>query len=442
MKNQINVSHNDRDLKSPTILLVDDEPYVLKTLKRIFRRESYQILTAGSGQEGLDILEKQEVQLIVSDQRMPGMSGIEFLESAREINPDIVRILLTGYSDLKTAEEAINRVEIYRFLNKPWNDDDLKSTIRQGLKKLQLEQENRRLFKTIEEQNRKLKQWNEMLEQKVEERTRALQEAQSQLIQSEKMASLGILAGGVAHEINNPLGGILGIAQLLLMERPDQGRLTQDLKTIEQAALHCAEIVKNLLTFSRISDQDSREPMVIPELVDQVLLLIGHLFRQNNIEVRKEFSPDFPVLQTNRTQIQQVFINLLVNAQQAMGKGGNVFIRGRTMKNGEVLIEIQDQGCGIPESIQDKIFDPFFTTKEEGQGTGLGLSVSYRIVQEHGGRIMVDTKNGQGTSMKIIFPQTMVVSRPEGVSVQLGQAALQESYNQKNNLIAKIKNTK
>jgi len=235
-----------------------------------------------------------------------------------------------------------------------------------------------------------------------------------QSIQTEKLASLGVMAGGVAHEINNPLAGILGIAQLLLMDYPEHGELTEDLKNIEGAALHCSEIVKNLLTFARKGGTGARETVEIPALVDQVLKLVGYQFSYQNIQVRKEFAPDFLLLQADRTQLQQVLINLLINAQQAMGKGGEVFIRGKLLPAGEVAIEIEDQGCGIPAAIRDKIFDPFFTTKEQGQGTGLGLSVSYRIIQEHGGRMEVESEPGQGTCMRLIFPPGSVSAAAGG----------------------------
>jgi signal transduction histidine kinase len=194
------------------------------------------------------------------------------------------------------------------------------------------------------------------------------------------------------------------------MDYPDHGMLTEDLKHIEGAALHCSEIVKNLLTFARKSGASTREPVEVPELVNQILKLIGHQFILYNILVRQEFGPDFPRLLLNRTQFQQVLINLLINAQQAMSKKGEVVIRGRTLPTREPVIEIEDQGGGIPAAIRDRIFDPFFTTKEEGKGTGLGLSVSYRIVQEHGGRIEVESEEGKGTRMRLVFPPELVTT--------------------------------
>jgi len=393
-----------------TVLLVDDEDNVLKSLHRVLRREPYRLLTAAGGAEALELLAREPVQLIVSDQRMPGMSGTEFLARARELFPDAIRIILTGFSDLKTAEEAINRVEIYRFLFKPWNDEDLKATINQGLGKWSLEHENSRLLRELAEKNRELNEWNHTLEKKVEERTRALKEAESQMVQAEKMASLGVLAGGVAHELNNPLGGIIGISQLLILDLPEEDQLGQDLRTINKAAVHCSEIVKNLLRFSRKGAPELREPVDMARIVTEVELLIGHLFRNGNIELRQEFRSDFPLLCVNPPQMRQVMLNLLVNAQQAMKAGGILTVRGCRGMADDLVLEVEDQGPGIPPAIAGKVFDPFFTTKPEGQGTGLGLSVTYRIVSEHGGRIEVVPDKTDGACIRMTFPASLAHS--------------------------------
>ncbi len=390
-------------LRSLSVLFVDDESNVLRSIARVLRHEPYRIITASSASEGLEILNSQPVQMIVSDQRMPKITGIEFLEKAREISPDTIRLMLTGYSDLKTAEEAINKVEIYRFLSKPWNDEDLKATIRQGLMKWSLKKDNERMMQIIEEQNGELWDLNQNLERKVEERTCELKQAEARLIQSEKMASVGLLAGGIAHEINNPLAGIMGITQTLIMELEGNKDAVDDLKTIERAAIQCKEIVQNLLKFSRQDVNKKREPVDIPLIFQHSLNLIGYIFRDSHIQITQEYDPELPLLRGNPNQLQQVIINLLTNAQQAMRKGGTVSIRGKKTENGGLIVEVEDQGEGIPESIRAKIFDPFFTTKPEGKGTGLGLSVSWGIIRDHGGRIEVTSEVGRGTCMRLVF---------------------------------------
>ncbi len=392
-----------RDMGELTVLLVDDEANVLRSLKRVLKHEGYNIVTADCGQAGLDTLAQNEVHLIVSDQRMPIMSGIEFLSKAKEIKPETVRVMLTGYSDLKTAEEAINKVEIFRFLTKPWNDEDLKVTIKAGLKNWQLKDFNERLLNKIEEQNQELLELNEGLERKVEERTRALREAQGKLVQSEKMASIGTLAGGVAHEINNPLSGILALAQVMLMEQKED-EVVEDLRQIEQAVHQCKEIVQGLLSFARQSDDKRREEVYLPAIVDRTATLIGHELRNRKIELETEYDDDLPLLWANPSQVQQVLMNLILNAAHAMDEHGSVAIRGRAREDGGAEIEVEDHGPGIPDEVKEKIFDPFFTTKPEGEGTGLGLSIVYGIVKDHGGSIEVHSVPERGALFKINLP--------------------------------------
>jgi C4-dicarboxylate-specific signal transduction histidine kinase len=390
------------EFKDLTVLLVDDEVNVLKSLKRVLRGEGFEVIAAESGEKGLAVLSERSVHLIVSDQRMPEMSGIQFLSEARNRFPDAVRIMLTGYSDLKTAEDAINTVEIYRFLNKPWNDEDLKVTVREGLRNWVLKDYNRRLQARIEEQNRELWKLNHGLELKVEERTRALREAQARLIQSEKMASIGLLAGGVAHEINNPLAGILALCQVMLMEGKDG--MSEDLRQIEAAANQCKEIVSGLLSFSRQTDDRRREEVYLPAVMDRLKSLISYRLRSDNIEIEEEYDDDLPLLWAHPGQLQQVLMNLILNAAQAMGKNGKVAVRGRARQDGGADIEVEDHGPGIPEAIKAKIFDPFFTTKPEGEGTGLGLAITYGIVKDHAGRIEVESVPGQGALFRVCLP--------------------------------------
>jgi len=390
-------------LEAMTVLFVDDEENVLNSVKRILRREPYQVITQSSASQGLELIKSQPIQMIVSDQRMPEMNGIEFLEKARQLSPDSIRIMLTGYSDLKTAEQAINRVEIYRFLAKPWNDEDLKATIRQGLLNWQLKSANQTMLEVIDQQNQELQEFNQELERKVEERTQQLKEIQAHLIQSEKIATVGLLAGGIAHEINNPLGAILALTQLLLMDIKDNPALADDLHKIEEAVLQCKKITTSLLNFSRKPDSQKLELIHFPTVVENSLGLIGYIFRNARIEIVQDYDPDLPLLQGNPGLMLQVMINLLTNAQQAMKNGGRITISGK--KNGDdgLVVEVQDEGEGIPDAIQSKIFDPFFTTKEPGKGTGLGLFIANGIVREHGGRMEFKSEAGKGTVMRLIF---------------------------------------
>jgi two-component system NtrC family sensor kinase len=232
-----------------------------------------------------------------------------------------------------------------------------------------------------------------------------LQKTQLQLIQSEKMASLGKLAAGVAHEINNPLGGILIYAGLLNEEAGAGDPQKEKLEKIIEATTRCKRIVKDLLEFAH-QGKEQFEAIDINRNVEQCLALLQNQALFHNIKIVKEINTELPTILGNFGQLNQVFTNIIVNAAEAMPQGGTLFIKtSQSAKQGFIKIEITDTGCGIPEKYLSQIFDPFFTTKEVGKGTGLGLSISYGIIVEgHGGQIYVKSKEGKGTTFSMEFP--------------------------------------
>jgi len=231
-----------------------------------------------------------------------------------------------------------------------------------------------------------------------------LRETQLQLLQSEKLRSLGEMAAGVAHEINNPLGGILLYASLLLEDLDPDDPKRRDVERIVQEAVRCKEIVKSLLEFARKSSPD-KEPLDVNKALDEGLLFLENQATFHNIRIRKELDPGLPPVLGNPGQLKQVFMNIILNAVDAMHGEGTLPIRTYPSGDGtEVVISFTDTGVGIPPEILPRIFDPFFTTKEVGKGTGLGLSVSYGIVREHGGRIEVESEVGKGSTFKVILP--------------------------------------
>ncbi|NIM07348.1 MAG: GAF domain-containing protein [Armatimonadetes bacterium] len=233
-----------------------------------------------------------------------------------------------------------------------------------------------------------------------------LQSAQQQLIHTEKLASVGTLAGGVAHEINNPLMVILGRTELMQMRDDLPKSVRNDLEVMRTETTRISEIVRGLLTFSRRSQDDTFEQVDVNEVIGKTLTLTENQLRNDNIKVRRELNQNLPTIEANAGQLQQVFTNMIINARHAMPDGGTVVVRTSKVAEGQVTVEIQDNGCGIPEEDLPKIFDPFFTTKEEGKGTGLGLSVSHNIITRHGGDIGVSSELGKGTIFTIQLPVT------------------------------------
>jgi two-component system NtrC family sensor kinase len=235
--------------------------------------------------------------------------------------------------------------------------------------------------------------------------TRVQLEEQLQI--SEKMASIGLLAAGVAHEVNTPLTGISSFTQMLLENSAADDPSTEVLQKIERQTFRAAKIVNGLLNLARPAQIDSG-PCDLNAVINDVLSLLEHQFRTGSIQVRKELAPAAPRVQGIEHKLQQVFLNLFLNARDAMPSGGWLTIVTREDRNGAV-VEIADTGQGIPAEQLSRIYDPFFTTKEIGKGTGLGLSITYGIVQEHGGTITCDSQVGQGTRFSIHLPLAVAV---------------------------------
>ena len=248
-----------------------------------------------------------------------------------------------------------------------------------------------------------LEDWGKTLEGKVEERTRELNKLQNQLVRSEKLASLGELVAGIAHEINNPLTGILVFTSLLSNDAKLHPALKNDLETIVRETERCATIVRGLLEFSRESIPQKNWSS-LNGIMDAALMLVRHQSMFQDIEIVKDYDESLPDVLADHNQVEQVFVNILLNAGQAMHYGGKLTITsGVTTDGGSVFVTIADTGSGIPEEILSRIFDPFFTTKEN-KGTGLGLSISYGIINNHGGTIEVQSTIGWGTTFTISLP--------------------------------------
>ncbi|MBW1793586.1 MAG: PAS domain S-box protein [Deltaproteobacteria bacterium] len=219
---------------------------------------------------------------------------------------------------------------------------------------------------------------------------------ESQLINTEKLASMGTLAAGVAHELNNPLGVMLGFTDLLLEKFDKESQNYQDLKTIERHSLHCKQVVENLLSFARQGEGES-ESCDINEAINEIIGVVEHSLEMNNVELRMELASGLPRVKGDLRQMQQVFLNLINNAAAAMKGEGMLEIKTAPDAGpGKVRVTVRDNGHGIKEEHVENIFDPFFTTKSEGEGTGLGLFVSHGIVTKYEGTITCESSTEDG----------------------------------------------
>jgi two-component system NtrC family sensor kinase len=238
----------------------------------------------------------------------------------------------------------------------------------------------------------------------LEQREKALQDTQVALVQSEKMAAFGQLGAGIAHEVKNPLAGILGLTQLCLLEAENETTQFKNLSLIEKETKRCKTIIDNLLKFSR-QEKVAFDMIDVNRVALDTIAIISHQLGINQIKLLQELTPELPPVYGNANQIQQVLLNLMINAQQALaGMPGTIKLATSRLDMKTIKIQVTDDGPGIPEDVQSKIFEPFFTTKPVGQGTGLGLSVSYGIVKTHKGDIDIQSELGKGTVFTILLP--------------------------------------
>jgi two-component system NtrC family sensor kinase len=249
--------------------------------------------------------------------------------------------------------------------------------------------------------HQELKEWAETLERKVEQRTTELRAMQAHLIQSEKLAGVGKLAAGVAHEINNPLTCVLTNSSLILSDLPPDDPRREDLQTIVDETLRCRKIVKGLLDFAR-QTKPQKHQLDLNKVTEDVLALVRNQASFQNIAIRTELDPNLPPVLADADQMRQVLLNIILNAADAMPQGGSLRIRSYPDTDSKrVVLRISDTGPGIPVEIQNKLFEPFFTTKKTG--TGLGLAIAYGIMERHKGELKVESLPGHGTTIVVIL---------------------------------------
>jgi signal transduction histidine kinase len=379
-----------------TILFVDDEPEVCKALARVVRQEPYTAIFAGSGQEALNIMALQAVDIIVTDMQMPGMDGIRLLEQVARRFPLTIRLVLSGLDESATILDAIRAGQIYRYILKPWDTHELRLTIRQALDLFKLQEDKRVLVAQIERHNRQL-------EDTVRQRT-------EQLLKIRGQAEIGKYASELVHNLNNPLHCLAGALEYagVLVAQPelDKDKLCQALGVSQKSTEDLKKIVGGILLHARKSVPYHLEKVDVNAVVRQELEFfeIDPLFRD---QVRREIDlSKMPLMVLgNRIQIKQILDNLIRNALDAMEAVTTRTLKIRTRQmDTQVLIEIGDTGCGIAAGDLDKVFSPDFSTKPVGKGTGLGLASVNTMVKAYSGHIDIKSQPGQGTRVILSLP--------------------------------------
>ncbi len=545
------------DYREYPILCVDDEPENLRLFELAFKRE-FSIVTAESGEEGLERLNSEPVALVLSDHRMPGMSGVEFLTRACELDPKTIRILVTAYGDAQTLGSAINSGAIYKYIPKPWMPEDMQLMLRRGIEMYALDREREQLVRELTLLNRvsrsitqelaleplldllletmtadlgydgagilffdnaeqclshgrfapaasavseslrdleisqgsapafigrlregeaqrlsiehaigfeaPLRRWvTEVAAEEIfviplvgKERTigilavdnrcggqrftgddqtlleglaqqaviaienarlvEALRRSREQVRRADRLGTLGTLAAGLAHEINNPL---VSIHTFLSMAPAKRNEADEEFWG-DYHALASREVdrIRRLVETMRLLGRDTdssapREAFDPAELAEEVMALLSREAVRANVGITLERHPNTPKLVAVRDHMHQVFLNLLLNALHASPPGASVQLRVLPDPEREGLcVEVSDSGGGIPEEHLSRIFDPFFTTKDPDQGTGLGLMICHRLVTAHGGEIEVRSREGEGSTFCVRLPTGQEMGAP------------------------------
>ena len=421
---------------SPSVLVVDDDSTILFLARQYLSKAGFSVEIAENGKIALTVIEKKKPDIVLLDVQMPEMNGFDTCANIREM-PETRHtpiLMVTGLDDYESIDQAY-KAGATDFYTKPINWLLLEHRIRYMLRLNRMEEELRtaheELEQRVEKRTEELQKINIELQEEIHQRKLAeqlqkeayeeLKSTQSQLVQSAKLASIGELAAGVVHELNQPLMVIRGYIQTML-KHPGDGRETVKwLKMVEKNTGRMTAIINHLRIFSRQSESEFK-PVDLNQVIEDAFLMVGEQLRLHNIKTVKNLSSDLPKVKGDTNKLEQVMLNLITNARDAIEQGrkkesksdptdyersqGTLEIVTRMPDAGADFIEVlvKDTGSGIPEETAPKIFDPFFTTKEVGKGTGLGLSISYGIINEHRAEIEIAETGPEGTTFRIKFP--------------------------------------
>ncbi|WP_321329822.1 response regulator [uncultured Ilyobacter sp.] len=400
-----------------TILLVDDDKNATKRLSRILTKEGYEVFTANNGKEGLEIINNNKIDILIADIEMPVMGGIELLERVKKFQKDIEVIMMTGFGDESLAIDALRKGAI-NYLRKPIDLDEVLIAIEQAVERIILYRNQLYRDRELKINSQIVSKINEELEKRIEKRTLEINQVQSQLFQTSKLATLGEMAAGLAHELNQPLAGMsLCTTNMKKLKQRDlltDAEIDETIESIEGLIKRMSKIIVHIRTFAR-QDLQKFKATNINESAENALKLMEEQLRLSDIELTRDFDVSIPEIMGEPYQIEQIVINALSNAKDALAQKENSDIYDlscwkkkieikTSIINQWVCIDITDNGIGMSKAVKEKIFEPFYTTKEVGKATGLGLSISYGIIESHKGRIDVSTEEGKGTTLSIKLP--------------------------------------
>lgn len=391
------------------LLIIDDEPDILKALRRQFRRD-YNVHIAQSAEEGYEIMKNNPIQVIISDQRMPGMKGSKFFEQVKLDFPDATRLLLTGYADIQDVIAAINDGNIFRYITKPWNPVELETIVREAFTRYNLIVQNKQLLNELQEANTSL-------EERVNQRTAELAEANQHLqeLNNQKNAFMGM----AVHDLRGPIGAIRGCAEVLLTNQnlPDDDYVDL-VMLIRNTSDKILTLVNDLLDINAIeSGKLDLQPDVVhlPTFIKSISSMNRHIGEQKGIHLEVNWQTEEAVAVFDPRRIEQVLDNLLGNAFKFSNAGTTVTITVEAQAP-MLTFHVSDQGQGIRADEMDRLFKAFERTSTQPTAdedtTGLGLSICKRIVELHEGRISATSTYGEGSTFSVSLPMALQKGEP------------------------------
>ena len=382
-----------------TLLIVDDEVDVLESLRHQFHRR-YRVLTAASGGQAIALLNESPVQLILSDQRMPGMQGDAFLSQARKLQPDAIRMLFTGYADIQAVINAVNEGHIFRYILKPWDTVELEGIIRQAADQYDLLAERKRLIAELQAANAQLLHANEELARAGQLKTAFIEVA--------------------SHEFNTPITLVLGLTELLKLANPNRSDDEREiLRQITVSGRQLSRLVTNMLILLRAEDFRrtlQRSPVELAALIRSVVDQVNPFIHSRQLHLQLSLADDLGTFELDTDKISAVFVNLLTNAIKFTPDHGHIELSAWPSGDDEASICVTDRGVGLEPQALKHLFQPFFTQFDPSRhssgdfgfnkrGLGLGLSIAKQFVEMHGGQISADSVPEGGTRITVRLPR-------------------------------------
>jgi signal transduction histidine kinase len=381
-----------------TIVVIDDDIHILELASLILSRRGYQVFTAPTASAGMEIIATRLPELVLLDYMMPGMDGLSALREIRTGFPDTYVVMFTGKGSEQIAVELM-KSGASEYILKPFNNRDLIERLDNVLRIREIELHNKSLQLEHVRLLQEIDKWNQDLQKRVHEKTDALQKAQSEIAQSEKLAALGYLSAGMAHEIRNPLNSISLFIQLMRQNTTDteqleyQGKILKEIDRID-------DIIRKLLDASRRTRTITND-ISIDRVIDAALEVFSPQIETGKIVVTRSYCEAPPPIKADSAELEQIFTNLFLNALDEMPAGGHLDLQ-ICEENGRVVVRVADSGGGISADTLPFIFDPFYSTK--ARGTGMGLPVVQRIARIYDGNITVESTSSSGTVFRLDFP--------------------------------------